>query len=154
MKIIFDSSNDSSKMHLRMIANIGCDKCPICGETNPFYLKDDNGCKIPKGIYCRLLPIRWTKGFIRKYHYAKDTYQCLTCGSEWESEQYEWNNIYNLLPFYNRHAKRDIVFLAGHYDKYPHGIIEKVLPNNMYLVKWTNKDGIENIDVVDGIDLI
>lgn len=91
MKIIFDSSNDSSKMHLRMIANIGCDKCPICGETRKFYAGGPE--KTPIGVMKSLVPARYTIGVFKRKNIQIDRYTCYSCGSSWQSDPYEWDNF-------------------------------------------------------------
>lgn len=65
-------------------ANIGCDKCPCCGETKSSMEYYSN-----KGIVSGISKT-WFKGFFKVKSMRCDCYSCLTCGAKWESEPYEW----------------------------------------------------------------
>lgn len=72
----------------KMLANIGCNVCPCCGET-------ENALKyISEGIYNKGIfsgiTRTFTKGSIIKLKIMEvDCYRCETCGAEWESDPYE-----------------------------------------------------------------
>lgn len=87
MKITKTSDKALSLKNAREIANIGCNKCPCCGETKSHadYLFED----INKGII-RGLQKTWVEGLFKMKNMKCDFYHCLTCGAEWESEPYEW----------------------------------------------------------------
>lgn len=86
MKITKTSHDANIESAARTAANIGCDKCPKCGEYHPMeeYVKDST---MGKGIIS-LGPRIVTKGLIKLKIYNIDCYKCLTCGTEWESEPY------------------------------------------------------------------
>lgn len=76
MKIIKTSERASFLKMAKQNANIGCDKCPCCGEA-----------------YHGLAPIKtWMEGgLFRTAKYMKvDCYTCRSCGAEWESDPYEY----------------------------------------------------------------
>lgn len=72
----------------RDIANAGCYRCPCCGErkSSTEYLKEgftDNGL-------IKLSPIFKPKSVFIDSLYRIDRYMCKTCGAEWESEPYSF----------------------------------------------------------------
>ena len=90
MKITNDPRDDGSLEYRRLIANEGCNICPICGEMEPFHIVDKNeyGIGNPKGIMSSLYSIHYTEGLFKIKHMAVDCYSCFTCGARWESEPY------------------------------------------------------------------
>lgn len=70
-----------------MTANIGCNRCPNCGETRDHFkcLANGESGGISGGIYRS-----WTEGFFRIKCMRADVYKCYTCGTEWESEPYQY----------------------------------------------------------------
>lgn len=69
-------------------ASIGCDKCPVCGETRKFM---DVLTKEKKtgGILASTCTT-YSKGFFKSRSYRVDHYSCQTCGAKWDSEPYEY----------------------------------------------------------------
>lgn len=70
------------------ITNIGCSKCPCCGETRKSieYISEGHP---NRGIVSGIQKT-WAEGFFKIKTMKCDCYHCLTCGAEWESEPYEW----------------------------------------------------------------
>lgn len=76
-------------------ANVGCNICPRCGEnkTNFDYIAENvkSGKEAPK-IFCKgILHLGYYctyKGMFRTRIYHTDTYKCLSCNTEWESDPY------------------------------------------------------------------
>lgn len=83
MRITRQSKADYTPKELKRIqANKGCNICPNCGESRPFYTtkKGKN-----KGVFKSL--------FVTEHHkvfsfYRTNSYKCYTCGCEWESDPY------------------------------------------------------------------
>lgn len=88
MRITKTSDRVSSLESAKRIANIGCNKCPCCGETKSSISYYSLG-EINKGIVSGLSKT-WAEGFFKMKSMKCDCYHCLTCGAEWESEPYEW----------------------------------------------------------------
>lgn len=67
----------------RIRANIGCDKCPCCGEGKPtsYYGFFEN-----KGILSGTR--KHNIGGFFSGPTTQDCYSCKTCGAEWESDPY------------------------------------------------------------------
>lgn len=86
MKITRTAEEAKAAEERKRIANIDCDKCPCCGETE---IDKDYIIKgfANKGI------IHWQKTWhegcfgLRTMHC--DCYSCSTCGAQWQSEPYE-----------------------------------------------------------------
>jgi len=55
-------------------ANIGCNKCPNCGEQN----------------YGTLISKTWAEGWFKNRSMKVNCYSCDKCGCQWESEPYQW----------------------------------------------------------------
>ena len=72
----------------KMLANIGCNICPCCGEKKSMleYVKEGIS---NKGIVSGLVSTTWTKGLFKFKHMQADCYKCETCGAEWQSDPYE-----------------------------------------------------------------
>lgn len=68
-------------------ANVGCDECPTCGETNSFssYKK--------QGIFTKGIDSGWNRTWLAgadcNTKMRCDCYHCLTCGASWESKPYQ-----------------------------------------------------------------
>lgn len=91
MKITRTAKEEAAYNSRREIANIGCNKCPCCGETKTLseYFKEEGVLKgISGGIYKS-----WYEGglFRKSRHMRSDCYTCNTCGAQWESDPYEIN---------------------------------------------------------------
>ncbi len=71
----------------RIDANIGCDKCPCCGESKLTLHYIKRGI-LNKGIL-QGIEKTWVSLFGMK-NMKCDCYKCCTCGAEWESEPYQW----------------------------------------------------------------
>lgn len=56
-------------------ANYGCYECPYC---------------FAHGLDITVTYKTWIKGLIRMKNMRVDCYYCNKCGSEWESDEYEW----------------------------------------------------------------
>lgn len=83
MKIIRQSATDYTKKELkRMQANKGCNVCPNCGESKPYYIAENGKWK---GVHQSVFTIKHHK-FFKVYN--TDPYKCYTCGCEWESDPY------------------------------------------------------------------
>ena len=69
-------------------ASIGCNKCPVCGETRKFMdaLTKD---KKPGGILNATYST-FSKGIFKSRSFRIDHYSCQTCGARWDSEPYEY----------------------------------------------------------------
>lgn len=99
---ILVSPNKPDKAELRrMEANLGCHKCPHCGETrdtfDPTHPKDGHLHGISRGIVdVRFVGGRFFKrnkyGIIKFYtpsHFEhRDIWNCFECGTEWASGPY------------------------------------------------------------------
>ena len=85
MKITKTAADAANYTQRKINANIGCNKCPFCGETksNLQYIKEGNP---NKGISTGFK--HWCEGFFRSRYMQCDTYTCYSCGAEWESEPY------------------------------------------------------------------
>lgn len=75
----------------RRLANIGCDRCPSCGEnkTDFDYIKETGYYSSNKGIM--KYGVRHTLkrvGLFKSVLCCIDSYKCNTCGVTWESEPY------------------------------------------------------------------
>lgn len=82
MKITSHKGHSSGSREFRkMQANIGCDKCPVCGERCS---TRDAPCG--KGI--QHYTHTYYKSLFNMNRYRADKYHCWTCGSRWESEEY------------------------------------------------------------------
>ena len=76
---------EKERLERKMQAIIGCDVCPVCGET-----RDAINVRVETGEYggvCCSTIERCAGLFILKV-FRKNVYKCRTCGSEWESD--EW----------------------------------------------------------------
>lgn len=87
MRIIKTAEDKLQKDAIRKKANIGCNRCPCCGESITFFEY------LQKGISDKGISTGISKEWIEeKFFNAKtmhaDCYACLTCGAEWESEPY------------------------------------------------------------------
>lgn len=71
----------------KMLANIGCNVCPCCGETKSMFEYFDEGI-YNKGIFSGISKTL-TKGILKLKVMEVDCYKCETCGAEWESDPYE-----------------------------------------------------------------
>ena len=78
MKITRTADDVYRNEQARKRANIGCDKCPCCGNN-----------KVDKHIPVPYVEI--TEGFfnVTRTSYMKDKYSCSKCGAEWESDPYK-----------------------------------------------------------------
>lgn len=90
MRITKTSTQVSESKRRRETANLGCNKCPCCGETMRFGEAIKNGYGLKRGISSISMsrPVR-TWLFSSEYK-TVDIYSCHRCGAEWESEPYEW----------------------------------------------------------------
>lgn len=88
MRITKTSDHATFLKNAKRVANIGCNKCPCCGETKQsteyILIGEWN-----KGIVSGLQKT-WAEGFFKMKSMKCDCYHCLTCGAQWESEPYEW----------------------------------------------------------------
>lgn len=83
MKITRQSKTDYTKEELKCIqANKGCNICPNCGESKPFYITKKGKSK---GVLKHLFVTEHHKLF---RYYRTDSYECCTCGCKWESDPY------------------------------------------------------------------
>lgn len=86
MKIIRQCypENDSRK-----VANLGCDKCPNCGEDKKDIEYIRTGVT-SKGVSHYLFSEMHSYGFlhIKSKQFNYDEYECKTCGCKWKSD--EW----------------------------------------------------------------
>ena len=74
MKITKTSDRAAWLREQERIGNLGCNKCPCCGEP-----------------YTGIPPIKtWAEGFFTTKHYKVKCYVCRSCGVEWESDPYIW----------------------------------------------------------------
>ena len=80
MRIIKTSKEASNFEEMKRIANLGCDKCPCCGEISRY--KNDKG--ILTGLHDT-----WVKGIFKPKYMRIDYYICYSCGAEWSSEPYQ-----------------------------------------------------------------
>jgi hypothetical protein len=64
-------------------ANKGCNVCPICGEA-----RDAFKCDMKQGILGGCYR-DWHEGIFHIKSMRCDCYECLSCGTQWESEPYE-----------------------------------------------------------------
>lgn len=72
----------------KSIGNRGCDVCPNCGERSDYF---DNLCSGKKtGGIMDTGARTWANGFFKTRYWKADTYKCMTCGCEWESDPYEY----------------------------------------------------------------
>lgn len=88
MRITKTSDEASYLKNVGLIANIGCHKCPCCGEARDsieYVLKGILNMGIARG-----LQKTWAEGFWGTRSMKCDCYSCRTCGAQWESEPYEW----------------------------------------------------------------
>lgn len=84
MKILNKSSEYES-------ANLNCHCCPICNERSSFYIDKTTGKA--RGIISGLYSETYVKfGFPKMKYYKKDKYKCFSCGCEWESDPYLYND--------------------------------------------------------------
>lgn len=96
MKVTKTKHQAREKRVTKYEANIGCNKCPECGETKDYFdwLGDVLHGKIasnerPRGIsggICRYVSIR--TGLFKWEQRMVSCYKCETCGAEWESDPY------------------------------------------------------------------
>lgn len=84
------SSKDVNRLTVsREIANMGCDRCPCCGETKTWDEYIGKGI-INKGISKGIISKSWVEGIFHMRNMKCDCYKCYSCGAEWESEPYQW----------------------------------------------------------------
>lgn len=88
MKITRTSKEASALRMAQRTANMGCDKCPCCGETKKSMEYIRQGIT-NKGILTGI-ERTWNEGFLGLIGMKCDCYSCLTCGAKWESEPYRW----------------------------------------------------------------
>ena len=88
MKITKWSNEVNISNEKRIIANIGCNICPCCGEVKDTFYYIKQGI-LNKGIFSGIQK-SWIEGFFKMRHMKADCYYCETCGAEWESDPYEW----------------------------------------------------------------
>ena len=88
MKITKTSKDAQIEYLSRKDSLSGCDVCPCCGESKDLWYYINNFGKIEKGIV-EIGQRRSTRGnFFNMKVFAVDCFKCLTCGTEWESEEY------------------------------------------------------------------
>lgn len=88
MKIIKTGARSAELVGQRLKANLGCNRCPCCGENRKQidYWKEGITHKgISSGGICK----NWAEGFFKIKVMQIDCYKCYTCGAEWESDPYE-----------------------------------------------------------------
>lgn len=88
MRITRTSDRVTALNNAKRVANMGCDKCPCCGETKrsvDYFIHGEFNKGIVDG-----LQRSWVQGFFNMKSMKCDCYSCLTCGAKWESEPYEW----------------------------------------------------------------
>ena len=87
MKITKNPNKLSVFERNKIKANVGCDKCPVYGESRTFTISEYGKMfGISNGLYKEFY-----KGFFSIKPTRIDCYRCYTCGAEWESEPYQWN---------------------------------------------------------------
>ncbi len=75
MKILKTNTDVLNANKEREIANVGCGKCPCCGEE--------------ENIFSFQVRTERCKGIFSPLIFANvDTYTCNVCGAKWESELY------------------------------------------------------------------
>lgn len=88
MKITKTSKDAQIEKLSRKDALAGCDVCPCCGESKDLWYYINNFGEIEKGIV-EVGQRRSARGnFFNMKVFAVDRFKCLTCGAEWESEEY------------------------------------------------------------------
>ena len=87
MRIIKTPVDKLQKDSIKKKANIGCNRCPCCGESRSSIQYIQMG-RLNKGIISGITK-EWTEGFFKTKQMKADCYMCLTCGAEWESEPYD-----------------------------------------------------------------
>lgn len=87
MKITYNAK-ENIYTNYKKIANKGCEKCPICGETRESQLCNSEYSGIISTVGIKKVEVKVPKLFTRK-KFCKTKYKCLTCGSTYESEVYE-----------------------------------------------------------------
>ncbi len=88
MKITKSASAVAISRTQKALANVGCQKCPCCGETKTSieYMMEGVAAK---GVSSGLIKT-WVEGTFRIRHMRCDCYKCYSCGAEWESDPYQW----------------------------------------------------------------
>lgn len=85
---ITKTGNLAAQLHNAKIdANVGCQKCPCCGETKDVLDYLEQGVT-NKGIM-RYAYRSFAKGIFFLRIMKCDCYACETCGAEWESDPYK-----------------------------------------------------------------
>lgn len=69
-------------------ASIGCNKCPICGETRK-HMEAITKTGKSEGILSATYST-FSKGLFRTKYFRVDHYTCLSCGAKWDSDPYEY----------------------------------------------------------------
>ena len=90
MRITKTSTQVSASKRRREIANIGCNKCPCCGETMSIAEAIKKGYGLKRGISSISMSRPVSKGLFSNEYKTVDIYSCRKCGAEWESEPYDW----------------------------------------------------------------
>lgn len=90
MRITKNRTQHKAAESMRIIANRGCDVCPICGETKTLGQYISKESIVLKGISGGTHKTK-VKGIFNTHVMHADCYHCLTCGAEWESEWYYVN---------------------------------------------------------------
>lgn len=104
MRITKIPEDVSREKKIRETALAGCDVCPCCGETKSdlYYYKKGIA---DKGITTRICNKSWygkkyeiDKGMLysifsleKNKYYQVERFSCLTCGAEWESDPYTYD---------------------------------------------------------------
>ena len=85
MKIIKTSSQAKREQIIKASALSACGKCPECGE-NKDYAFSIGGSKGILSTGTRT----FSKGVFKQRCFKVERFKCLTCGTEWESDPYEY----------------------------------------------------------------